>query len=53
MPGALDKNEACVPSEELVLWTEATLAVVAKLRGLRAVTHECLDAAEKAGLIQQ
>jgi hypothetical protein len=53
LPGAIDKKEACVPSEKNTLWVEAAAVVVDKLRGWREVEHTCLDDAEKKGLIQQ
>lgn len=40
-------------SEKAVVWIIDTMGVVTKLRGLRAVEHECLDTAEKKGLIRQ
>ncbi len=40
-------------SETAARWIIETLAVAGKLRGLRAVEHDCLDAAEEAGLIRQ
>ena len=40
-------------SEAAVLWIAETLAVTATLRELRRVEHECLDDAERRGLIRQ
>jgi hypothetical protein len=44
---------AAVLSEQAVLWVIDAATVVRKLRGLRQVEHDCLDEAEKKGLIQQ
>lgn len=40
-------------SEKAALWIADVLGVTDKLRGLRKVEHDCLDEAEKKGLIQQ
>jgi hypothetical protein len=40
-------------SEAAVNWIGELLGALKKERGLRKVEHECLDAAEKKGLIQQ
>lgn len=40
-------------SERAVVWIVDAMSVVTKLRGLRTVEHECLDEAEKKGLIRQ
>ena len=40
-------------SRKAVLWIAEALGVTEKLRGLRAVEHNCLDELEKRGLITQ
>jgi hypothetical protein len=51
LPGAA--LGAAVLSERAVVWIIDATTVVRKLRGLRKVEHDCLDEAEKKGLIQQ
>lgn len=40
-------------SRKAALWIAEALGVSEKLRGLRAVEHNCLDELEKRGLITQ
>ena len=40
-------------SRKAALWIADVLGVTEKLRGLRAVEHNCLDELEKRGLITQ
>lgn len=40
-------------SRKAALWIADVLGVAEKLRGLRSVEHECLDALERKGLITQ
>lgn len=44
---------AAMLSERAVVWVIDAATVVRKLRGLRQVEHDCLDEAEKKGLIKQ
>lgn len=46
-------NGVAVLSEKAAAWIVDVLGVVQQEKGLRKVEHDCLDNAEKKGLIQQ
>lgn len=48
-----DTPASCRLSEHAVTWIAELLGTVIKERALRKVEHDCLDDAEKRGLIQQ
>ena len=51
LPG--EQQGAARLSEKAALWIADTLGAFNALRSLRKVEHDCLDASEKKGLIQQ